>query len=214
MTHQTMQWPGSTKKFRKQQRTGKARIGWKKSPGKYLGVFAHPIRPGDQRTRINSRVLHIGLKTMLSVKFAQSQIQIVDSFLMNSHKTKYAVQNLRTLLGKKCNSALLVFEGNQDCNENFRWACANIPPVRTEVVEGINVYNLLKYRELVMTEAALKKIIYLIDQFPEKSDWLPKYATPDNKPAPIPEKVTGWNKAWLKNKLRGRLSRKSRVCFL
>lgn len=49
------EWPGSTKKWRKQQKAGRARIGWKKSPGKYLGVFAHPVRPGDQRTKIQRR---------------------------------------------------------------------------------------------------------------------------------------------------------------
>lgn len=49
------EWPGTTKKWRKQQKSGKARIGWKKSPGKYLGVFAHPIRPHDLRTKIMKR---------------------------------------------------------------------------------------------------------------------------------------------------------------
>ncbi|KAK1443526.1 large ribosomal subunit protein uL4 domain containing protein [Babesia gibsoni] len=204
------EWPGSTKKWRKQQKAGKARIGWKKSPGKYLGVFAHPLRPGDQRTKIQRRVLWLGLKIMLSAKFAQSQIRLVDSFLMKSHKTKYAVGYLRKILGNNCNSALLVFCGNSDSNENFRWSTANIPAVRIETVEGVNVYNLLKYRQLVMTEAALKKLIYLIEEYPQKMDWMPRYATPNNTPAPIPEKVKGWNKVWIDNKLARKLAEKSR----
>ncbi|KAK2196814.1 bifunctional Ribosomal protein L4 domain superfamily/50S ribosomal protein uL4/Ribosomal protein L4-L1e [Babesia duncani] len=208
------EWPGSTKKWRKQQKSGKARIGWRKSPGKYLGVFAHPIRPQDQRTKITRRVLHLGLKIMCSVKFAQSQIQVVDSFLMASHKTKYAVQNLREILGKNCNSALLIFVGHKDSNENFRWATANIPSVKIETVEGVNVYNLLKYRQVVITEDALKKLIYYIDNYPKQADWLPKYATPDNKPAPVPEKVPGWNATWLKNKIPFKLLSQSREAWL
>ncbi|EAN34130.2 Ribosomal protein L4/L1 family protein [Theileria parva strain Muguga] len=204
------EWPGSTKKWRKQQKTGKARIGWKKSPGKYMGVFAHPLRPHDNRTKIQRRTLYTGLKIMLSAKFAQSQIQVVDSFLMASHKTKYAVQNLRRILGDRCNSALLVFEGVSDSNENFRWSTANIPSVRRETVEGVNVYNLLKYRQLVITQAALKKLIYYIENYPKKCDWLPKYATPNNTPAPIPEKVKGWNSTWIENKLKARLSPESK----
>ncbi|GIX63035.1 50S ribosomal protein L4, putative [Babesia caballi] len=176
------EWPGSTRKWRKQQKTGKARIGWKKSPGKYLGVFAHPVRPGDQRTNIQRRLLWIGLKTMLSAKFAQSQINVVDSFLMKSHKTKHAVSNLRRILGRDCNSALLVFSGNSDSNENFRWATANIPAVRIETVQGVNVYNLLKYRQLVITEAALRKIIHCIEEYPRKMDWLPKLAVRFHEP--------------------------------
>lgn len=204
------EWPGSTKKWRKQQKAGRARIGWKKSPGKYLGVFAHPVRPGDQRTKIQRRVLWNGLKIMLSAKFAQSQIQLVDSFLMKSHKTKYAVRHLRKILGNKCNSALLVFSGNSDSNENFRWATANIPAVRIETVEGVNVYNLLKYRQVVMTEAALKKLIHLIENYPNKMDWLPRYATPNNTPAPVPEKVEGWNKVWMESKIARKLAEKSK----
>ncbi|GBE60521.1 mitochondrial ribosomal protein L4 [Babesia ovata] len=200
------EWPGSTRKWRKQQKTGKARIGWKKSPGKYLGVFAHPIRPIDHRTKIQRRVLWVGLKVMLSVKFTQSQINLVDSFLMKSHKTKYAVDSLRRILGNNCNSALLVFCGNSDANENFRWATANIPGVRIETVEGVNVYNLLKYRQLVLTEAALKKLIHLIEEYPRKMDWLPRFATPNNTPAPIPEKVKGWNKVWRESRMGRKLA--------
>ncbi|EKX74030.1 conserved hypothetical protein [Theileria equi strain WA] len=208
------EWPGTTKKWRKQQRTGKARIGWKKSPGKYLGVFSHPVRPQDQRIKIQRRTLYHGLKIMLSAKFAQSQIQVVDSFLMSSHKTKYAVQNLRRILGRKCNSALLVFEGYKDSNEHFRWSTANIPAVRNETVEGVNVYNLLKYRQLVITESALKKLIYHIENYPKKCDWLPRYATPNNTPAPVPEKVKGWNSTWIKTKIQNKLASKSREMWM
>eukprot|EP00371_Babesia_bovis_P002159 XP_001610806.1 50S ribosomal protein L4 [Babesia bovis T2Bo] len=208
------EWPGSTRKWRKQQKTGKARIGWKKSPGKYLGVFAHPIRPGDQRTKLPRRVLWTGLKIMLSAKFAQSQINLVDSFLMKSHKTKYAVCNLRRILGNNCNSALLVFCGNSDSNENFRWATANIPAVRLETVEGLNVYNLLKYRQLVITEMALKKLIHLIHEYPRKMNWLPRFATPNNTPAPIPQKVDGWNQAWIDNKIAKNMASRTREQWL
>lgn len=37
---------------------------------------------------------------MLSAKFAQSQIKVVDNFLIESHKTKYAVNYLRNILGR------------------------------------------------------------------------------------------------------------------
>ncbi|CBZ54453.1 putative 50S ribosomal protein L4 [Neospora caninum Liverpool] len=198
------EWPGSKRKLRPQQRSGRARIGWRKAPGKYVGVKAHPLRPHDQRIKINKRLLWQGLKIMLSAKFAQGQIKVVDHFNLQSHKTKHCVRHLRRILGRKCPSALLVHEGTTDVNDNFRYATAHILAVRRENVEGVNVYNLLKYRQLVITEKALLKLIYNIQTYPEKRGWLPKYATPDGRPAPVPEKVEGWDREWKEMKERER----------
>lgn len=49
------EWPGSKRKIRPQCRTGMARMGWRKAPGKYVGVKAHPLRPHDQRIKVNKR---------------------------------------------------------------------------------------------------------------------------------------------------------------
>ncbi|PHJ22198.1 50s ribosomal protein l4 [Cystoisospora suis] len=205
------EWPGSKRKLRPQCRTGMARIGWRKAPGKYVGVKAHPLRPHDQRIKVNKRILWQGLKIMLSAKFAQGQIKVVDHFNLQSHKTKHCVQHLRRLLGRKCPSALLVHEGTTDVNDNFRYATAHILAVRRENVEGVNVYNLLKYRQLVITEKALLKLIYNIEKYPEKRGWLPKYATPDGRPAPVPEKVEGWDREWQEKKERERTASYNRA---
>ncbi|CAD2101398.1 hypothetical protein YYG_04201 [Plasmodium vinckei petteri] len=201
------EWPGSTKKYRSQKKSGKARMNWRKTCGRYLGVKNHPIRPFDQRTKINRKLLWKGMKILLSAKFAQDQIKVVDNFLIKSHKTKYTVKYLRNILGNKCNSALLVHEGKTDVNDNFLWACANIASIKRENVEGVNIYNLLKYRYVVFTYKALKNLIYELKVYPFKMKWLPTYATPDNKPAPIPERVKNWNILWLEKKKRNDFSR-------
>lgn len=196
------EWPGSTKKYRSQKKSGKARMNWRKTSGRYLGVKNHPIRPHDQRTRINRKFLWKGLKIMLSAKFAQDEIKVVDNFLIKSHKTKYTVKYLRNILGKKCNSALLIHEGKTDVNNNFLWACANIASVKRENVEGVNIYNLLKYRYVIFTYKALQNLIYEIKVYPYKNRWMPTYATPNNTKAPIPEKVNNWNLTWEEKKKR------------
>ncbi|KOB89125.1 hypothetical protein PFDG_04272 [Plasmodium falciparum Dd2] len=201
------EWPGSTKKYRSQKKSGKARMNWRKTCGRYLGVKNHPIRPFDQKTNINRKFLWKGMKILLSAKFAQDQIKVVDNFLIKSHKTKYTVKYLRNILGKNCNSALLVHEGKTDVNDNFLWACANIASVKRENVEGVNIYNLLKYRYVVFTYKALKNIIYELKIYPYKMKWLPTYATPNNTQAPIPEKVKNWNFLWLEKKKRNNFSK-------
>mmetsp|Transcript_40630 Transcript_40630/g.91244 ORF Transcript_40630/g.91244 Transcript_40630/m.91244 type:complete len:465 (-) Transcript_40630:8-1402(-) len=196
------EWPGSNKKYRSQKKSGKGRMGRRKAPHHYEGVFVHPLRPRDWRIMENKRVIWRALKCMLSVKYAQGALTVVDSFNLQSHKTKHLVQYLRRILGRRCKSAMLVHEGVHDVNDNFRWASAHISQVCRENVEGVNVYNLLKYHELVITEPALTKLIQAIQEHPYKNGWCQKFATPDAKPAPIPSKVPDWNKDWIARKVR------------
>jgi large subunit ribosomal protein L4 len=199
------EWPGSNKKMRQQRmprKLGKARMGRRVSHGWYEGVFARPVRPRDWRARMQRRLIWHALRVMLSAKFAQNQIKIVDSFNITSHKTKHLVKLLRDLLGDRCNSALLVHEGTEDVNNNFRWASSHIASIRRENVEGVSVYNLFKYHEIVMTEAALMKIIHELHEYPKKRGWTLKYATPDGTPAPVPKKVPGWNQSWIDRSIK------------
>jgi len=194
------EWVGRNAKHRKQLETGRSRMGRRKAPGKYEGVFAHPLRPKDWRQGINRRVVHKALKVMLSAKFAQNQLTVVDSLAIGSHKTKNLVLHMRNLLGTRCNSVLVVHEGRDDVNDNFRWASAHLPQIKRVNADGVDVYNLAKYRQVVITEKALNKLIYLIDDYPRKQGWLPVCATPDGKPAPIPEPVPGWNSEWIERR--------------
>lgn len=194
------EWVGRNAKHRKQLETGRSRMGRRKAPGKYEGVFAHPLRPKDWRQGINRRMVYQGLKVMLSAKFAQGQITVVDSFNVGSHKTKHLVSHLRNILGTRCNSALLVHEGHRDVNDNFRWGTAHLPQVRRENVEGVSVFTLAKYREIVITEKALRKLIHNLQEYPKQRRWIPVNATPDGKPAPVPSPVAGWNSEWLEKR--------------
>lgn len=207
-TMQLYDWefPGSKKKMRPGQKSGKARMSRRRTHGRYDGIYAMPIRPKDWRQKTNHRLIWKATKAMLSAKFAEGRILLVDSFNISSHKTKHTVQFLRRLLGRKCNSVMLVHEGTRDVNDNFRWATAHIAAVKRENVLNLNVYNLCKYRYIMLTEKALQRLIYEIHDFPTKRGWGPKNATPDGKPAPVPEKVPGWNTEWIEKKERIRLS--------
>lgn len=197
------EWPGSNRKVRTQKKSGKGRMGRRKAPAKFDGSHVHALRPRDWGAqKFNLKAKWLCVKVMLSVKYMQGALHVVDSFNLQSHKTKHLVQHLRRLLGRRCRSAMLVHEGHQDINDNCRWASAHIPAVHRENVEGINVYNLMKYHEVVFTEVSLAKIIREIQGYPSKLKWGQQYATPDGMPAPIPEKVPGWNTAWVARKER------------
>lgn len=201
------EWPGANRKVRSQKASGKGRMGRRKAPGKFEGSHCHALRPRDWGQRkMNARVLWQAVRCMLSVKFVQNSIKVVDSFNLQSHKTKHLVQHLRRLLGRRCHSALLVHEGHVDVNDNCRWASAHVPAIRRENVEGLSVYNLLKYHQVVITEAALTKLLKEIFLFPRRRAWTQRFATPDQRPAPVPSKVPGWNRAWVEKKERLRNS--------
>lgn len=197
------EWPGSNRKLRSQKKSGKGRIGRRKVGGRFDGAHAHALRPKDWgKTKQNKRQVWLCLKHMLSTKFAQNAIKVVDSFNLHSHKTKHLVQHLRRIVGRRCHSALLVHEGHLDINDNCRWASAHIPAVARVNVEGVNTYNLLKYHQIVITETALMKLIREISMYHHKRGWLQRFATPDGKRAPPPQKVPGWNDAWVAKRER------------
>ena len=55
---------------------------------------------------------------------------------------------------------------------------------------------------MIFTELALAKLITEIQDYPRKRGWGYRNATPDGKAAPVPEKVSGWNAAWVEKKER------------
>jgi len=158
---------------------------------------------------MNRRVIWQATKAMLSAKFAQGEILVVDDFNLSSHKTKHVVQSFRRLVGDRCNSALCCHEGTRDVNDNFRWATGHIAAVRRCNVEGLDVYKLVKYRFLILTEAALQKLIFLLQNYPKKRGWGPSHATPDGRRVArehLPQKIPGWNAEWVAKKQRLRNS--------
>ncbi|XP_026190830.1 uncharacterized protein LOC34622056 [Cyclospora cayetanensis] len=197
------EWPGSSRKVRPQTvKTGMARMGWRKACGKYLGVQTHPLRPHDQRNKCNKRLLWRGVEQALSAKFAQEQLVLVQNLCLTSHKTKHCVKHLRRLLGTRCHSALLIHEGHEDVNENFRWATAHITGVKRTDVAGVNAYTLLKHRMVIITLKALKQLLFELHQ--QQQQRLPRYATPDGRPAPPPSPVPGWADEWIEIKTKER----------
>merc|ERR1712176_1336949 len=95
------EWPGSNKKYRTQKKSGKGRMGRRKAPGRWEGSFTHALRPRDWRMKMNKRVVWKTLKMMLSAKYVQDSGKVVDSFNLQSHKTKHLVHGLRRILGRR-----------------------------------------------------------------------------------------------------------------
>lgn len=88
----------------------------------------------------------------LSSKLSSDEIFVLDSFALDSVKTKTFDQIVNTL-GLK--NILVVIDGD---DRNLLLSSRNIPDVKVVKVEGLNVYDILKYDTLVLLESSIKGI--------------------------------------------------------
>ena len=142
---------GGRKPYR-QKGTGRARQGSIRSPQWVGGGVVFAPKPRDYSFKLNKKVKRLALQSALSTKVAEGKIIVLDELTLSEVKTKEMVKVLGNI---KCDNALIVMDGS---NENVMLSARNIPTVKTASVNTINVYDLLKYNNLVVTKEAVEKI--------------------------------------------------------
>ena len=136
----------------RQKGTGRARQGSIRSPQWVGGGVVFAPKPRDYSFKLNKKVKRLALQSALSTKVAEGKIIVLDELTLSEVKTKEMVKVLGNI---KCDNALIVMDGS---NENVMLSARNIPTVKTASVNTINVYDLLKYNNLVVTKEAVEKI--------------------------------------------------------
>jgi large subunit ribosomal protein L4 len=142
---------GTTKKPYKQKGTGNARQGDLKNPHMVGGGAAFAARPRDYSYSMPRHKRRAALATALSVKAKEGNLRVVKDFALGEFKTKKVTSALDAL---GTTSAVIV-DGE---NEHLKKSAANLAGSRYLHTDGINVYDLLKYRTLVITESAAKQV--------------------------------------------------------
>jgi large subunit ribosomal protein L4 len=141
------------KKMYKQKGTGSARHGSARvnlfrGGGRSFGPVVRSHEIG-----LPKKVRVLALKHALSAKAKDGTIVVVEKASLGEGKTKALVQNFEKL-GL---TNVLVIDG-AEVEANFRAAARNIPNVDVLPVQGINVYDILRRRQLVLTRAALEAL--------------------------------------------------------
>jgi large subunit ribosomal protein L4 len=143
---------GSTRKLYRQKGTGRARRGDIKSPLlRGGGVVFGP----DGRTyafKVPKKIRKLALKMALSSKLQTDELVVLDKFELPQIKTKDFVNILSSL---KLSNALIVTE---EKNENLELSSRNVPDIKVLQSEGLNVYDILKYKTLILLEPSIKNI--------------------------------------------------------
>lgn len=143
---------GGGRKPWKQKGTGRARQGSIRAPQWIKGGIALGPKPRSYKYAIPKKMRQLALKSVLTSKVQEGKLIVVDKLELNEIKTKEMVKVLNNLKAEK---ALIMLN---DKNLNVQASARNITNVKTTLVSTMNVFDLLKYDNLVVTEDAVKKL--------------------------------------------------------
>jgi large subunit ribosomal protein L4 len=143
---------GSTRKLFRQKGTGRARRGDIKSP--LLRGGGVVFGPDDRKYayRVPKKVRKLALKMALSSKLQASKLVVLDRLELEQIKTKAFLEVCKAL---NIQNALIVTDKK---DLHLELSSRNVPTVKVLRSEGLNVYDILKYDNLVLLEPALNDI--------------------------------------------------------
>lgn len=142
---------GSTRKLFRQKHTGNARAGSIKSPLRPGGGVVFAPKPRDYRQALPKKMRRLALRCVLSAKARDGELKVLESLELETSKTRDVLGILNTLgVG---DSAIIATKG---VNENLVKSARNLPGIKTMPVNILNTLDMLKYRELLITEEALR----------------------------------------------------------
>ena len=144
---------GGGKKPWRQTGTGRARQGSIRAPQWIKGGIALGPKPRSYSYTVNKKERRLALKSILSSKVTENELTVVDKLEVKEIKTKTMVKALADL--KVEGKTLIVLPEN---NQNVFMSARNIEGVKTIALNNINVFDLLKYTNLILPLDTVKKI--------------------------------------------------------
>ena len=144
---------GGGRKPWRQKGTGRARQGSIRAPQWIKGGIALGPKPRSYKYTVNKKEKRLAIKSCLSSKVLEKELVVVDSLPFKEIKTKEMVKALNNL---KVEGKTLILLPEK--NETVQKSARNIEGVKTTLVNTINVYDLLKYKNLVITLDTVKKL--------------------------------------------------------
>ena len=143
---------GGRKPFR-QKGTGRHRQGSTTDPSQIGGGIVFAPKPRDYSYSLPKKVKRLAMKSAFSAKVADNEMIVVDNIHVEDFKTKTVVEMLSKLGADK--KALIVMP---EVDQKLIKSAANIPGVKTALVNTINVYDILNCDKFIVAKSALEKI--------------------------------------------------------
>jgi large subunit ribosomal protein L4 len=144
---------GSGKKPWRQKGTGRARVGEIRNPLWRKGGIVMGPQPRDYSAPLPRKMFRAALKSALSLKLKENQLNVVDAFALESHRTKPFSQALSRLGFDR--KVLLV---DHQENTNLFLAARNLSEVELLPNLQVTPYHILNARHVVFTKAAIQAL--------------------------------------------------------
>ena len=144
---------GTNKKLFRQKGTGQARQGGRRAPHRVGGGHAHSLEPRDYGYRPPRKVRLGALKCALSLFAKEERLLVLEDLTLSEKKTKTLAQALSTL---KVDGKTLVVDAAT--NENLVLSVRNMKGNHFLPPEGVNVYDLLRHKHLIVTKEAARAL--------------------------------------------------------
>ncbi len=144
---------GGGKKPWKQKGTGHARQGSTRSPQWTHGGIVFAPKPRDYSYSLNKKVKRLAMKSALSSKIADNEMIVLDKISLDEYKTKTIAAMLKAVGSEK--KALIVLP---EVNSKVIASAANIPGVKTAMVNTLNVYDILNADKFIVLKDAVAQI--------------------------------------------------------
>lgn len=135
-----------------QKGTGRARAGTIRSPLWRSGGQTFAAKPRDYSVKLNKKMYRAAMRCILSELVRSDRLIVVESFELETPKTKSMVQKLAQF---DLTQALIISE---EVNENLYLASRNLYKVEVRDVQGVDPVSLVGFDKIVITVSALKKI--------------------------------------------------------
>lgn len=143
---------GGGRKPWRQKGTGRARQGSIRSPQWAGGGMVFAVKPRDYRVSLPKSMRRVAMKSALTAKVMENEMIVLESLVFDAPKTKDMVTMLKAFDVKK---ALIITAVS---NENVYKSGRNVEGIQVMPVNNINVYDLLKYDNLIITKDAVSML--------------------------------------------------------
>ena len=144
---------GGGRKPWRQKGTGRARQGSIRAPQWIKGGIALGPKPRSYRYTVNKKEKRLAIRSILSSKVLENKLTVVDKLELAEIKTKSMVNAMKNL---KLEGKTLVILPEK--NLNVQASTRNIEGAKAILANTINVYDLLRYTNLVLTLDTVKKL--------------------------------------------------------
>ena len=141
---------GSGKKPWKQKGLGRARAGYKQS-NVWRGGYAAPgPQPRSDNKKLTKKAARLAFRRALSAKIDQGDVTVIDELTMSAPKTKEFAAVMKNL-GLDRGGLFIV----DDASDNLLLASRNIPRVEVATAKLVNTYQVLRYKNVIVTKAGM-----------------------------------------------------------